>query len=254
MSRDLFRLARSGVENLTRELLADPDLVNEQDAQGNALLHYAAAIFDRHLLWVRDVEPILTVLFDQPNIDLNVKNNDGCTFVDAAVDSCKYIDYEEICAPRFVFCIKKAAALRLDCNSLSSDGKTILHIIAGRETCITTATMSGNVTIRTGWNLVQVFLDNMSGIALDTLSTEGKTALIYAYEHNNLQELNALLAAGADPSVGTPESLIARINSNIQRLNGVLDNQARRVNDHPDRARQRETAIRSAIASCNVSH
>jgi len=245
MSRDLLGLVEGGVNNLERELRADPSLVNERDEWGNTLLHYAAGICDKYH-W-HNIKPILNVLFNQPGIDLNIKNNDGYTFVDAAVDACKHIHWEKLCAPRFVFCIEKAAALELDCNSLSNDGKTILHTIAGRETRITTAIMSGNVQIRKGDNLVQALLDNMPRIALDTLSAEGKTALIYAYEKENLEELNALLKAGADPRIGTPESLIAKINSDIQRLNNLLNNPAM-VNHRPHSEKMRQTALRSAIA------
>lgn len=247
MSRDLLSLIEGGVENLERELLTDQSLINEQDEQGNTLLHYAAGITARNLHW-HNIKPMLTLLFNKSGVDLNIKNNDGYTFVDAATDGCKNVDWERLCAPRFVFCIQKAAALAWDCNSLSNDGKTILHILAGRETHITTAvSMHGSAQIRQGENLVQAFLDNLPGVTLDTLSTEGKTALIYAYERQNLEELNTLLKAGADPRVGTPENLIAKINSNIQRLNNLLNNSAM-ANHRPHYETLRQTALRSAIA------
>lgn len=172
-------------KKLEEELTKNPNLINEQDEDGQSLLHHAARLGT--ILGQASINTILNVLFKEPGINFNLKDNNGDTPLHIAALYC--VD-RVTCQYVFPTLVRKAASSNFDFSTLGQHGKSVLQIA-------TTTTYSDHHgrTI----NNVQNVLGNTDDPGINTLSSSGSTAFFYAVNQCRFTEANALLDAGANP-------------------------------------------------------
>jgi|GEM_PF-6463845 FOG: Ankyrin repeat len=185
---DVLKKIVFSAELLKSTLKTNPQVVNEQDENGNTLLHHAALIGRKRGSW--SAGEILNVLFTSPHLDFTVKNNDGNTPLHVAALSC---DERTTCQFVFPALVKEASNRGFDFSILGGkSGQTVLHI-ATRTSYTDPRGVFGRI------NNVKNVLDNASQPGLDTLSTSGSTAFYYAINFCHFAEAKSLLEAGANP-------------------------------------------------------
>ena len=180
-----FKSIHDNSEELYIALRTSPEIIIEQDENGQTLLHHAATV--GHMMGSNGASLIHYLLFSAPGVDFTIKDNNGNTAVHLAAMAsqdrvtCQYI---------FPNYMKKALEMKFDFSTLNKQGQTILHI-ATRT--------SYNHPFFGRINNVKQVLEISSSAAIDTLSSSGSTAFYYALNWMYLAEARSLLTAGADP-------------------------------------------------------
>jgi hypothetical protein len=190
--KKIFHHLANDCVDLYLHLRKNPKSVNDQDANGMTLLHYAASSmgYVNALL-------IQQLLFNVPDINLHVRDCMGNTPFHLALQSNKGSKNNKV---QFQHFAKHAIDGNFDCGIRGERGMTILHMAA-------VCTYIGYY--RDGGNTNLVFiLDTLTKknipnlrFICDSLSDSGSTAFYYCLTHRAFDAALALAAAGADPKL-----------------------------------------------------
>ncbi len=200
-------------DQLTQALKANPELINEQDENGSTLLHHIAQ--NGPNLSAEDASLILGILLECPELDFTLKNNRQNTALHEAAMHCGNRVVSQFIFPALV---AAAAKKGFDFCTTTQENKTVLHLAA----------MAQPFEILNNINNIQPLLDTGAELNLNALSTGGSTALFYAINKARYLEADALINAGANPSLcGTPERApFVLIQKQLRLLNDGLLNPA----------------------------
>lgn len=189
------------------------------------MLHYAAS--SRNC----SIRRVLTVLFTYPNLDFTVKDNQNNTPLHVAALCCEdRTTYNDV----LPMLLAEAGRRGFNFSTLGQNGQSVLHISARISF---TEITSFSPMFGQRKNNVRNVLEKVANPGLNLLSLSGATAFFYAISHCHIEEANALLNAGADPSLcGSPEkdpfSMIdEQFLSVSDILNGYIELHAEKITD-----------------------
>jgi hypothetical protein len=197
-----------------------PNIIHEKDKKQQTLLHHAAKL--GLTLDSNKAGLVHYLLFNMPQIDFNVKDENGDTPLHVAAKNSKELVTCKYIFPNF---LKAAKNAKFDFETLNHEGHTILHIAAR-------VSYEDQFTGRI--NNIEQVLRWVADIPLNTLSSSGTTALYYTINHLHLPETRTLLEAGADPTIfgkdteGNERNPLHMIEQHIKRLEGQIKSQEKK--------------------------
>lgn len=184
----------SNTHDLYIALRANPDIVKEQDEEDKTMLHYAAEI--GLIRGSNGASLILDLLFNAPNVDFNIPDKEGNTPVHCAAMHTYDRVTNQYIFPQFV---SAACEKGFNFDFLNKQGLAIIHIVIIVE-AYTDYVWGRRNTVG---KLLEIVGDRLNK---DVLSASGSTAFYYAINRCYISEANALLAAGASPTLfGSPD-------------------------------------------------
>jgi hypothetical protein len=169
---------------LSLALKKRPDLINQQNKDGNTLLHLA--VCNPHHMNNDKIITQLKILLEQKELNLTLKNSMKNTPVHQAIMEC---NNETSCFSILPLIIEAANEKQFDFSTPGYQGKTALHLAA----------MINFRHQTKATNHVALLLKTTAKLSLNCLSSSGSSALFYAIAKTNYQEANALLDAGINP-------------------------------------------------------
>ncbi|MDF1796734.1 MAG: ankyrin repeat domain-containing protein [Coxiellaceae bacterium] len=176
-------------------LCNNPGIIIQQDEDGKTLLHYAAALISTDKVAL--CQEVLSLLFAE-NVDLSIQDANGDTAVHLAVSCLCSFHLRDCIVKQFVV---EAVKRNFNFNIKNSNGMSPLHLAVN--------------TPHKNTDAVKTLLVNAPQIDIDFVSSDGYTALGYAVINGNLNTINELLIAGADPakrsSKGSPITIVEGI-------------------------------------------
>jgi ankyrin repeat protein len=193
---EFFRDLSYGVRDLYIALRTNPDIIKEQDENGQTILHHAAHIGLG--LGSNSASLILELLFEAKGADFSIRDNNGDTPVHIAAKLCHDRSTCDFIFPNY---ISKASETGFDFSQLNNQGQAVLHIAArNTEYSFYVGDLMGRQR-----NNVETIIESVPNIDLNVLSSSGSTALFYALNHGRFYKAETLLKAGADPKCGSQD-------------------------------------------------
>ncbi|HEU5280823.1 MAG TPA: ankyrin repeat domain-containing protein [Gammaproteobacteria bacterium] len=175
-------------ETLTAALDENPKLITQKTAtNGYTLLHCAVHTAITHQEHAK-LNKMIDILLNSPHLDLHLQDHRGNTAVHEAAAHCNHPIVAKFIFPAMV---RAAAKRHFDFTTKNKEGKTILHLA-----CLAKPSEDKHII-----NNVSALLETNCDFARDTLSASGSSALAYAINKQRYLEANALLDAGANPSI-----------------------------------------------------